>query len=222
MSGHHALAGLAANPHRQDMADPFALPNDLDAIRADIWARWTRGGADRRSAFHTPVVASVDLDGAPEQRVMVLRKADPVAATLRFHTDFRSAKVAQLSKSSSISVVGYDSQAKIQIRASGLAVITHDDAIAEAAWVTTSISGRRCYLADTAPGSTSAMATSGLPAPFDRAMPTMTESEAGRANFAVLLVTVDRLEWLYLAASGHRRAVFTRDGNEWRGTWLVP
>jgi pyridoxamine 5'-phosphate oxidase len=204
------------------MTDPFALPDNLDAIRADIWARWTRGGVDRRSDFHTPVVASVGLDGAPEQRVMVLRKADPVASTLRFHTDFRSAKVTQVGQFSRVSVIGYDPQAKVQIRASGTAVIAHDDDLTDAAWAATTISGRRCYLADPAPSSVSAVATSGLPSAFEGTMPTWSESEAGRANFAVLIVTVNRFEWLYLAANGHRRAAFTREGNEWRGTWLVP
>jgi pyridoxamine 5'-phosphate oxidase len=204
------------------MSPPFALTDDLDAIRTDIWTRWTRGGADRRSPFHTPVVASVRADGTPEQRVMVLRKADPLAATLRFHTDLRSAKVEQLRQSPVVNVIGYDPQAKVQIRASGIAAIAQDDAMSDAAWAATSISGRRCYLADPAPGTASPVATSGLPSPFDQTMPTLAESEAGRANFAVLLVTVDRLEWLYLAASGHRRAAFTRDGDTWRGRWLVP
>jgi pyridoxamine 5'-phosphate oxidase len=204
------------------MSPPFALTDDLDAIRTDIWTRWTRGGADRRSPFHTPVVASVRADGTPEQRVMVLRKADPLAATLRFHTDLRSAKVSQLRHSPVVSVIGYDPQAKVQIRASGIAAIAHDDAMSDAAWAATSLSGRRCYLANPSPGTISTVATSGLPTPFDQSAPTLVESEAGRANFAVVLVTVDRLEWLYLAASGHRRAAFTCDGDTWRGQWLVP
>ena len=40
-----------------------ALPgfyNDLDASLAHAWAMIGRGVADRRSAFHTPVVATVD------------------------------------------------------------------------------------------------------------------------------------------------------------------
>jgi pyridoxamine 5'-phosphate oxidase len=204
------------------MPPSLNIPDDLDAIMADIWTRWTRGGADRRSPFHTPVVASVGADGVPEQRVMVLRKADPLAATLRFHTDLRSAKVAQLRQSPVVSVIGYDASAKVQIRASGLAAISHDDEAADAGWAATSVSGRRCYLADPSPGTTSAAATSGLPSPFDQTMPTLTESEAGRANFAVVLVTIDRFEWLYLAASGHRRAAFTRNGDTWHGQWLVP
>ena len=41
-------------------------------------------------------------------------------------------------------------------------------------------------------------------------------------NFAVILVTIDRLDWLRLARETHRRAGFTWDGDMVRGTWLVP
>jgi pyridoxamine 5'-phosphate oxidase len=207
------------------MPDPFVPPNELDAIRADIWARWTRGGADRRSAFHTPVVASVGADGAPEQRVMVLRKVDPATATFRFHTDVRSGKVVQLNLSARVSVVGYDPGAKIQLRASGVATIVQTGALADEAWASTSASGRRSYLTTLAPGSISDGATSGLPTAFETEVPSLTESEAGRANFAIVQVIVNRLEWLHLAATGHRRAAFTLGtlGNDgWTGEWLIP
>jgi pyridoxamine 5'-phosphate oxidase len=204
------------------MAPDFAHLTDLDNIRTDIWTRWTRGGADRRSPFHTPVVASVNSHGAPEQRVMVLRKFDPVMATMRFHTDRRSSKVEQIRQSSVVNVLGYDAQAKVQIRASGMAAIHQQGATADAAWAATSVSGRRSYMAEATPGSTSTKATSGLASAFEGTLPTLAESEAARVNFAVLLVTINRLEWLYLAASGHRRAVFTRYGNSWAGHWLVP
>ena len=67
--------------------------NNLDGSLAHAWAMIGRGVADRRSAFHTPVVATVDETGAPSQRVMVLRAADSAARTLRLHTDQRFGKV---------------------------------------------------------------------------------------------------------------------------------
>jgi hypothetical protein len=41
-------------------------------------------------------------------------------------------------------------------------------------------------------------------------------------NFAVILLTVDRLDWLRLAPGAHRRAGFTWDEDVLRATWLVP
>lgn len=207
---------------RTVMQNPFSVPDDLDAILNDIWTRWGRGAADRRSAFHTPVVGSVRLDGTPDQRVMVLRKADRANAMLRFHTDRRSTKAAQINANNAVSIVGYDPGAKIQLRASGFANVVPIGAIADDAWAATSGSGRRSYLTTLAPGSISEMATSGLPVAFEQAVPTPAESEAGRTNFAIVPVVLDSLEWLHLASTGHRRAVFTRTGDDWTGEWLIP
>jgi pyridoxamine 5'-phosphate oxidase len=204
------------------MPDPFPVPDDLDAILNDIWTRWGRGAADRRSPFHTPVVASVSQSVAPEQRVMVLRKVDRAAGILRFHTDKRSSKAAQIDHKMTVSIIGYDAGAKIQIRASGDASIVSNGELANTAWAATSHSGRRSYLTTLAPGTRSDTATSGLPTTFEGAVPTPSESEAGRANFAIVPVTLNRLEWLHLAATGHRRAAFTRTDEAWTGEWLIP
>lgn len=204
------------------MADPFPVPDNLDEILNDIWTRWVRGGADRRSPFHTPVVATIDGNGSPAQRVMVLRKVDRQAGVLRFHTDQRSTKTDQILANDAISVVGYDAGAKIQLRAEGKAAVVHSGPVADQAWAATSGSGRRSYLTTLAPGSVSDVATSGLPTAFETAVPTLAESEAGRANFAIVPVTIDRLEWLHLAATGHRRAAFQRRDMTWVGQWLIP
>lgn len=204
------------------MPDPFPVPDDLDEILNDIWTRWLRGGADRRSPFHTPVIGTISSDATPAQRVMVLRKVDRAAGVLRFHTDRRSTKIDQILANDAVSIVGYDAGAKIQLRAEGTADLVHQGPIADQAWAATSTSGRRSYLTTLAPGSVSDIATSGLPAVFERCVPTLDESEAGRANFAIMPVMINRLEWLHLAATGHRRAAFTRTGDIWRGEWLIP
>ncbi len=204
------------------MLDHFSVPDELDAILNDIWTRWVRGGADRRSPFHTPVVATISSSANPAQRVMVLRKVDRHASILRFHTDHRSTKAEQILANDAISVVGYDAGARIQLRADGTATIVRNGPVADQAWGATSRSGRRSYMTTLAPGSISDSATSGLPTPFEKTVPTLAESEAGRENFAIVTVTIDRLEWLHLAATGHRRAAFQRTGDSWAGQWLIP
>jgi pyridoxamine 5'-phosphate oxidase len=196
--------------------------DDLESVLADIWARLVRGGADRKSAFHTPVIASVDAHGLPRQRVMVLRKCDEAAMTMRFHTDLRSDKIAEIGGAPVVSVLGYDPAAKIQIRVSGIATIESEGAAANAAWAASNPSSRRCYLAEPGPGSISEHPSSGLPASVENRVPDIAETESGRANFAVMIVTLDSLEWLYLAHDGHRRARFVREDRAWRGVWLIP
>jgi pyridoxamine 5'-phosphate oxidase len=197
-------------------------PDTLDAVLADIWMRLVRGGADRRSAFHTPVVATLGADGISQQRVMVLRKSIEADATMRFHTDLRSAKVEQIDRDGPVSVLGYDPAAKIQIRASGRGIVTNAGEIADAAWAASSPSSRRCYLTQYAPGSVVDKPMSGLPESVEARVPERSETEVGRAHFAVLLVTLDTLEWLYLAHDGHVRARFVCEGGAWKGQWLIP
>jgi pyridoxamine 5'-phosphate oxidase len=196
--------------------------DDLSSVCTDIWQRLVRGKADRHSPFHTPVVASVTASGVPQQRVMVLRKVDQSAGTLRFNTDVRTPKVDQLAENTAISVIGYDAGAKIQIRVTGRGRALHDGDDADAAWDASVPSSRRCYLAETAPGTVSALPTSGLPPHVESRVPTLAETLPGRENFSVLIVDIDQIEWLYLAADGHRRAVFTRNIDTWSGQWLVP
>ncbi len=194
----------------------------LDEVLESLWQRWTRGKADRNSPLHTPVVGTVDASGKPKQRVMVLREVNRTERRMRFHTDIRSAKVDQIGDAAPVSVIGYDPSAKIQLRLSGTARIEQDSETADKAWAASALSSRRCYLANPGPGTAVDAPMSGLTAEQELVVPSQDESEAARPAFAVLLIDVTTVEWLYLAASGHRRARFDWDGAAWRGTWLIP
>lgn len=200
------------------------LDDDLDSVLADVWQRLGRAVSDRRAAMHTPVVATIGPDGAPSQRVMVLRAFDRGTATLRFHTDARAAKVNQVGPSGPVSVLCYDPGAKRQFRLSGTAGIETDTSAADQAWAEATLFAKRCYLADPAPGTVSQTPVSGLPANIEGRKPDDDDEVApGRANFALLMAQIETVEFLHLAHTGHRRAVFRKspDG-DWRGQWLVP
>jgi pyridoxamine 5'-phosphate oxidase len=192
----------------------------LPAILAQAWTLLVRGGADRKSPLHTPVVASVDGDGLPQARVMVLRKADPAAATLRFHTDARSPKVLQLD-GKPVSVLAYHPGENIQLRLTGRARIGTDDPAVDGIWDQSTLFARRCYLAQAAPGTPLTGPASGLPEWIEGQQPTADQIAPARPNFAVLWVDVTAIDWLHLANSGHRRAMF-RAVDGWAGEWIAP
>ena len=194
--------------------------DDLPAILAHAWQLLLRGGADRKSPIHTPVVASVDEDGLPQARVMVLRKADPAAGTLRFHTDARSPKVAQLD-GRPVAVLAYHAAEQVQLRLSGTARIGRSISEVDAIWDQSTLFARRCYLAEQAPGTPLPGPASGLPAWIEGQQPTAEQIGPARANFAVLWVGVTAIDWLHLANSGHRRALF-RASDGWAGEWVAP
>ncbi len=194
--------------------------DSLPDILAHAWNLLVRGGADRKSPVHTPVVASVDATGLPQARVMVLRKADPAAATLRFHTDARSPKVTQLD-GKPVAVLAYHAAEQVQLRISGVARIGRSTDEADAIWAGSTLFARRCYLAEQAPGTPLPGPASGLPAWIEGQQPTADQIVPARANFALLWVGVTAIDWLHLANSGHRRALF-RAADGWAGEWVAP
>ncbi len=190
---------------RPDFAD------DLDACRAETFRLLARGVADRRSAFHTPALATVTPSGEPRVRTVVLRAFEPAPRRLRLHTDARSGKFAELSANPSAALHIYDPGSQIQVRLLGQAALHTGDAVADAAWQACRPQSRLCYATLPAPGTPIAAP---LPAPASEA--------GGRAHFAVVLFSLDQFEWLWLAAAGHRRARFDWTGADWRGNWLAP
>lgn len=190
-------------------------------ILGQIWQLLVRGGADRRSPLHTPVVASVDSDGHPDARVMVLRKAEPQLARLRFHTDARSPKCAALAGNKA-TILGYHPAEKIQLRILGQASLQTDDAETDAAWAASSLFARRCYLAQQAPGTQLTGPGSGLPPEIEGEQPSETQVVAARYNFALIHVHIQQIDWLYLANTGHRRALFQFIDGQWAAQWTAP
>ena len=180
----------------------------LDAIRDDIAARLATAATDRTSPMHTPVVGTQDAG----LRVMVLRAFDAADWSCRFNTDARAPKVATIRSGeefgAKLGLLFYDAAAKLQIRATGHGRVESHGPHADAAWDEATPFARRCYLAQGAPGEVLAQPGSGLPSEVEGVKPSEAQLAPARANFAVLLVRLQTLDWLYLDHAGHRRAQF--------------
>lgn len=194
------------------------MDEPLDTILAEIHNQLSYGATHRRSSMHTPVVGTADGN----LRVMVLRDFDRATKTLRFHTDARSPKVSAIQRDPAATVLFYDPEQKVQIRAKGVCRVEHAGAVADAAWEESTPFARRCYLAEFDPGAQSDLPVSGLPEWAEGLTPTPAQVAAGRPNFAVLLVKICTLDWLYLANTGHRRARFDLSDGQATSVWLVP
>lgn len=192
--------------------------DQLDDVFSDLTNRLVRAARDRKSPMHTPAVISGDVDA----RIMVLRAFDSAGFTLRFHTDTRAPKAAAFSADPRAAVLFYDKGAKVQIRARGRARVLADAPVTDEAWANGTNFARRCYLGD-GPGTPSAAPTSGLPSAFEGVEPSDEQLVEARPNFAVLMIEIASLDWLYLAHTGHVRAAFDRDADgAWQGRWLSP
>lgn len=192
--------------------------DQLDDVLRDLKDRLIRAARDRKSAMHTPAVVTSDVDA----RTMVLRAFDAAQWTLRFHTDTRAPKVEPVEADPRVAVLFYDKGAKIQIRVRGTAQILRDAPITDEAWDAGSNFARRCYMGE-GPGSMSDAPTSGLPAELEGVQPSDEQLVPARENFAVLMIDIAELDWLYLAHTAHVRAQFKRDAHgNWEGNWASP
>lgn len=195
------------------MPEAPAFADSLPATLERAFEVLVAGVRDRRGAAHAPTLGTIGLDGRPRLRTVVLREMDAGARRLRFHTDRRSPKVLEIERDPRVALHVYDAGAKFQIRLEGRASVHRDDAIADAAWAASRPMSKVCYGSIPGPGEAIAAGDA-----YD--LPAEEEVEGGRANFAAVVMTIERLETLYLAFGGHRRAGFRFDPDE--ATWLVP
>ena len=174
---------------------------------------------NKSSPFRLPVFVcgnQKDFDG----RIVVLRESDQTNNLLQFHSDIRSDKIPKLKNNKNASMLFYDKKEKIQVRIKVECIINHNNEITKESWSKTGHMSRKCYLSDNGPGIESPTPTSGLKPELDSYEFTMEQSEEGYKNFSVIQCKIKSIEWLYLAAKGHRRARFEINNN--KEYWLVP
>ena len=196
-----------------------AYYEDFSEIIKKIWLMLDDAITNRSSQFRTPTFIcgdQLDFDG----RIVVLRKSDQKNNLLQFHSDIRSDKIEKLKKNSKAAMLFYDKEEKIQVRLKVDCTINHENDVTKDSWSKTQHISRKCYLVDNGPGSETEIPTSGLKPELDNFDYTKEQSEEGYRNFTVIQCKVKLIEWLYLAAKGHRRARFNLENN--KNTWLIP
>jgi len=196
-----------------------AYYENLEEIQNKYWSMLDDAVTNRGSQFRIPVFICAHQDEI-DGRIVVLRKSDRDNNLLQFHTDFRSPKVNILKKNKNASLVFYDKEEKIQLRVKVECEVNNQNSTTEESWKKTQHISRRCYLTDSPPGTTSENPTSGMISKLEDFNYTMEQSEDGYKNFTVIKCNIKSIEWLYLAAKGHRRAKFDLENN--KNAWLVP
>ena len=196
-----------------------AYYEDFSEIKKKIWLMLDDAVINRSSQFRIPTFIcgnQSDFDG----RIVVLRKSDQQNSLVQFHSDIRSDKIQKLKKNPNAAMLFYDKEEKIQVRLKVECIVNHNNNVTKESWSKTQHISRKCYLVDNGPGTESDIPTSGLKPELDNFEFTMEQSEEGYKNFTVIQCKLKSIEWLYLAAKGHRRARFNLETN--KNTWLVP
>jgi len=179
---------------------PLDTASDEDLYRR-IWMELQRAAQDRHHDWRTPVLSSVDAQGIPQARTVVLREVNTNTRELTFYTDRRSPKVAELQAAPLTALVFWSKRLSWQLRVAARVRVDTTGRLIDAAWARVSQSAAAGdYLSATAPGS-----------------PLQHQNNAPNKhhNMAILTAQIDVLDWLELARSGHRRALVTPDRTEW-------
>ncbi|MBF9040801.1 pyridoxamine 5'-phosphate oxidase [Rhodobacterales bacterium LSUCC0387] len=187
-------------------SDPHSWAHDLSQLYAETWRRLIRGVHDRHAPARHPTLATVNKEGKPQARTVVLRAADRGSATLDIHTDLQSRKVADVTITPYAALHIWDPSADLQMRLEAeVNVLTGDDA--EEIWEKVPEVSRLSY---------------GISPPPGKPIPTALDylKNADPASFAVLRLELSCIDALHLGQN-HRRARFSRSDN-WSGTWVAP
>ena len=196
-----------------------AYYEDFNEIKKKIWLMLDDAVKNRSSQFRIPTFICGNGDNL-DGRIIVLRKSDQSNNLVQFHSDIRSDKIEVLKKNPNAAMLFYDKEEKIQVRLKVNCVINYNNEITKTSWDKTQHISRKCYLVDNGPGTQSDFPTSGLKPELDNFEYTKDQSEEGYKNFTVIQCKIKSIEWLYLAAKGHRRARFDLENNN--DSWLVP
>jgi pyridoxamine 5'-phosphate oxidase len=92
-----------------------------------IWRLLARGAADSKHAFKLFSIATVNADGMPDARTVVLRACDISAKELSFHTDIRSGKIAHIKRQPEVCLLFWHLKQSLQLRIFGKAQVHHLD-----------------------------------------------------------------------------------------------
>ena len=195
--------------------------NDLNKVYLKIWDLLQAGLLDRDSEYHLPIFIC-GKDKVFDGRTVVLRGIDNKNKILWFHTDIRSKKIEILKANPSGSFLFYDKEKKIQLRIFGNTIINHQNDVTKKSWQKTVHMSRQCYMGNKNPGSITNIPTSGLSEDIDNFKYSIEESEIGYQNFCVIQTFITSIDWLYLAAKGHRRARFNLKNESVEKKWIIP
>ncbi len=195
--------------------------NNLDKVYIKIWELLIKGLENRNAPFHIPIFICGNKNKV-DGRIVVLRGVNEKEKKIWFHSDIRSNKIKIIKSNPESVLLFYDKEEKIQLRISGLAKINYQNDTTHNSWKKTAHMSRQCYLGDKAPGSTIDIPSSGLTENIDNLKYSKEESEFGYKNFCVIETFIKSVEWLYLAAKGHRRAYFSLKNNSLEKKWLIP
>jgi pyridoxamine 5'-phosphate oxidase len=187
---------------------------DLEAFRDAALGLLSEGVKNPRHPLHALSLATLAENGAPRLRSVVPRGFDAAARNLTVHADIRSAKLNELRHDPRASVLGWDADARVQVRLEGDCTLHHQDAAARRVWEALRPVSREIYRIGPDSGTVVLAEAEIEPRRFDAA--------AAFGNFALIIFKYNTMDALFLGKERHRRMRCDWESGKARLAWVVP
>lgn len=174
----------------------------LPTLYAQTWQSFMQAAETRAQV----ALATVSSERSPEVRTVVLRHADSESQSLEIYTDLKSDKITSLRANPIASVLYWEPETRLQLRATCTTTILTGAAVMDR-WDAVPDHSRFSYGVTPPPGQVIASSTGYVKDPQPE-------------DFAVLSCAITHLDVVHLGKT-HRRAAYSRM-SEWQGNWLVP
>lgn len=172
-----------------------------------LWKRLESAPKKRRDPFRTPSVATVNAQGVPENRTVVLRAANYNLRSLSIFTDSAALKCRAISLTPHAAFCFWDPKSRVQIRMVGRATLHTGEAV-HADWARQQSGAKKLYQVSPEPGHF-----------IDH--PSALTFDAP-ARFSRLDCEVQTVDILWLTTPHHERMGASWRNDEWSLNWLVP
>jgi len=177
----------------------------LDNILADCSTEWSKTKTNKKHPYRNFYLATVNKEGFPEVRTVVLRKFDPNEFLFTIYTDARTPKMASLSAFPFAELLFYDSRKLTQVRVRAKCIERSKD---EVAFSQQHENAQKDYTTSLAPG---------------EPIKSMDDINYLHKNhFIKLIFKAEKIDFLRLMRPNHQRAVFKLLENQWKGSFVAP
>ncbi|MDO9554066.1 pyridoxamine 5'-phosphate oxidase family protein [Rhodonellum sp.] len=190
------------------------IEKSLISLENEIWNALHAAVSDPQNPLRTVCLSTTGMDGFPESRIVVLRRAYHASKTIEIHTDSRSEKYRQLISNPNASLLFYDPKNQRQVRMRAAAMIDHQNPVSFQVLDTLSAHGKNLYGLDTDPG------TKGK---IDIQKSANYVEENSKKHFVVIRLKILSIDFLELNRAFHKRAILSyQDSSLVSASWMMP
>lgn len=198
------------------------MKRKTDTLWDLAWQQLVRANNDRKHPFRVAVISTVDQNGFPRARNVVMRKANRQEGSLLLYTDLRSRKIKEWQHSGTLHWLFWNPKSQLQVGARGT-VERVDRAQELALFHQLPKHGRKSYATMQAPAAVGPTTPDGLPEDWPEM--TIESTDYAADNFGVFKTNMLTFDILQLSRNeGHRRIAAERAtvAEDWSLSRITP